>query len=132
VTFISEKRVKAVRKAKPCEGCRKVIQIGERAVRYVGIEDGFYSSLYHPECRRAEVKLNDIHDTRWDDEDWMRLDDMDWEDWPWLIAECPLVAVRLGITTAKYEEIRAERERVSAAWRKIDADRLAAKNGASA
>lgn len=111
MSFISQTTVKSVRKSKPCDGCRRMIQAGERAVRWVGTNDGFQTALYHPECRRAEIKLNDLHETHRHGDDWISLAEIGWDDWPWLIAVCPLVAVYMGVTTARFEKARDDHQR---------------------
>lgn len=101
MSFINETAVKAVRKRHRCEGCHKHIEIGEPAQRWAGMSDGvFFTTIYHPDCREAEVRLNDIAGWSGDGDDWCVLDDADRDDWPWLIEEFPAVAVRLGISNA--------------------------------
>lgn len=87
-----------------------MIAAGERAIRLVSNYDGFFTCLYHPECRRAEVMLNRMHRTRWNDpDDWYQLSDLETDDWPWLIANCPVVAVRMNATMLRYRERMDER-----------------------
>lgn len=109
--FYKETPIKAVRKARECIGCRRTIAVGEEALNCVGeAGDGFWSGTYHKGCREAEVALNDLHDIRHPDE-WNNLaDDMQWDDWPWLIEKHPTVAARMGITIERHNEI-AERHR---------------------
>lgn len=124
VSFYSERTIKSVRKARVCNGCGHRIEVGETALGCAGHYDGdFWAAAYHHDCRKAELGLNDLHDVRPGNE-WMNLgNDMDWEDWPWLIEEFPAVAERMKITTERFEEVQAERERVSRAWAEIDARR---------
>jgi len=116
VSFYNERPIKAIRKSRPCEGCNVRLETGEPALGCAGIGyDGFWAAAYHAECRAAEIALNLLHRTR--DYEWMNLSaDMEWEDWPWLIEKHPLVADRMGVTTAKFEAVRNERERVRLAW----------------
>jgi hypothetical protein len=127
VSFYSEKPIKAVRKARACHGCGRRIEVGEPAIGCAGHYDGeFWSGAYHGDCRKAEIELNDLHEVRHGDE-WMNLgDDMEWEDWPWLVAEFPGVASRMKITIERFNEVRDERERVRKAWSEIDAKNRAA------
>lgn len=124
MSFYSEKPVKSVRKARPCNGCGVRIEVGETGLGCAGHYDGqFWSALYHHDCRAAEIGLNDINGVR-DGDEWMNLgDDMGWEDWPWLIEAFPAVAERMNITTARFVEVEAEQERVRKAWAEIDAAR---------
>lgn len=124
MSFYRERPVKAVRKPRRCVACGTRIEVGQPALDCSGHYDGdFWSATYHVECRRAEEGLNKLHDTSWSDE-WMDLGDcMEWEDWPWLIEEHPVVADRMNITTARFEEVQAEQERVRAAWSEIDRKR---------
>lgn len=97
MTFATETNVKAVRKRHRCDGCGKRIEIGSPAVRWAGMTDGdFGAAIYHPDCRLAEIKLNDLLETQWGDE-WAALSEIDEEDWPWLIETFPAVAARMGI-----------------------------------
>lgn len=90
MSFVTEKAVKATRKRHVCSACNKWIEAGERAVSWAGTTDGDFSSAhFHPECRAAEIALNDLHDTRYSDE-WIGLGDADAEDYPWLKANHPL------------------------------------------
>lgn len=97
MSFGSETKVKAVRKQHSCEICDQPIFVGEPALRWAGKTDGdFYSVIYHPECREAEIAFNDHHGVSWDE--WMSLRyNRDSEDDAWLIASFPDVAKRLGV-----------------------------------
>lgn len=124
MSFYSEKTVKSVRKARACLGCGVRIEAGETALGCAGHDDGqFWSGIYHHDCREAEIGLNMLHDVYAGD-DWMNLgDDMEWEDWPWLIEKYPAVAARMKITTKRFEGVRDEQARVRKAWSEIDAQR---------
>lgn len=123
MSFYNERIVKAIRKARGCDGCGTKLQVGETALACSGIgEDGFWSATYHNECRKAEEGLNELHDVRFGDE-WMPLSYMEWDDWPWLIEKFPTVAARMKITTERFDEVQAEREATRKAWAAIDAKR---------
>lgn len=116
MSFYSEVPLKAIRKARPCDGCGVKIEVGEPALACAGKHDDFWSATYHNDCRAAELALNNIHGC-WGGDDWMNLgSDMDWDDWPWLIAEHPTVAARMNITTERFNEIEAEQARCRAAF----------------
>lgn len=124
MTFYNERLIKSIRKARPCHGCNKLLEAGQSALECAGVGyDGFWAAAYHTECRAAEVAINRLHRTR--DDEWISLFcDLEWEDWPWLIDEHPVVAERMKIDTAKFERVRDERERVRLAWAEIDRKRL--------
>lgn len=124
MSFYDERTIKSIRKARACEGCGTMIHVGESALGCAGRYDGaFWSATYHHECRKAEIALNELHEVRHGDE-WMNLgNDMEWEDWPWLIEDFPIVAARMKITTERFEEIQAERESVRKRWAEIVAAR---------
>lgn len=97
MSFINERRVKATRKAGRCEACRTDMPAGSAGARWAGLVNGdFESVLYHPECRAAEIELNDLLDYRSGDE-WWPLQEIDHESHAWLIAEHPIVAERMKI-----------------------------------
>lgn len=121
MSFVSEKVVKSVRKARHCDACSQMVEVGRPAVRWAGVQDGqFGHVLYHPECRAAEIALNKLHGTHLCHDDWMDLRDMDWEDWRWLVEEHPVVAARKGITLGQVEETEREQEECRKAWIEID------------
>jgi hypothetical protein len=103
VSFVEERAVKATRKRHVCTSCDKWIEPGEPAVNWAGVVDGEFSSAhFHPECRKAEVELNELHDWRFGD-DWLRLcDDAEPEDYPWLKAEHPLPYRRMLMTREQW------------------------------
>ena len=124
--FYSQTPINAIRKARQCDGCGRLVETGCSALKCAGVEDGqFWSATYHNDCRSAEIALNELHDIRFDDE-WMPLSDIDWEDYPWLIKGFPEVAARMNITLERFERIQREREETDRAWRAIDAKRHAA------
>lgn len=97
MSFATERVVKAVRKRHRCDGCRQHIEVGQPANRWAGMSDGeFAAVIYHPECREAEVALNDILGSH-GAEEWCVLSDIEDEDRPWLIEEFPIVAQRMGL-----------------------------------
>lgn len=97
MSFTNEYAVKAVRKRYRCDICPVHIEAGEPAVRWAGMSDGeFYSSVFHPDCREAEVAYNELCGPNWDE--WYRLDEMEDDSHEWLIAEYPAVAERFGLS----------------------------------
>jgi hypothetical protein len=99
VTFLSERIIKVTRRAHVCEGCGQTIPASDPAYNWRGVDDYFMSAYYHPDCREAEVKLNDLWDRNSDE--WMCLQDRDREDHAWILAEYPAVAERLNIQPEK-------------------------------
>lgn len=120
MSFVEERTIKAVRKARQCDACFQMLAVGEAAVRWAGITDGeFATAVFHPDCRAAEIAVNRLHGTYPDE--WMGLGrDLEWDDHQWLLDEYPTVAGRLGITQAKIDETAAERERCRIAWSKVN------------
>lgn len=117
MSFYSEKLVRSVRKARRCMGCCRTIEVGSSALECAGVWEGdFWSGTYHTDCRAAELALNKLHDLYADE--WMSLDDMERDDWPWLIEVFPAVAERKGITTERFNEAEAEQQRRRDAFRK--------------
>jgi len=104
--FVNEQRVGATRKDHQCAACRQIIPKGTAAQRWAGISDGqFNSAIFHEECREAEIVLNKMHDTVWDE--WLSLDDPAWleiDDLEFIIRNYPAVAER--ISAAKILEER--------------------------
>ena len=102
MSFFSEKTVKAVRKRRACVACSQWIEISESAVNWTGLVDGEFSSVYyHPECRDAEVALNDLIDYRLGD-DWLPLYEAERDNYPWLHREHPLTYKRLIMTREQW------------------------------
>lgn len=112
MSFYRESTVKAVRKARRCLGCGRMIAVGETALDVAGHWDGdFWSGSFHHECRAAEIALNNLHGPLRPDE-WINLSEIDWEDWEWLLAEHPIVAARKGVTAEKLREAEESRARL--------------------
>jgi len=105
MSFHSETKVKAVRKRHQCDGCSRLIEIGEPAIRWAGLTDGdFGTAIYHPECREAEVAYNrDVLDWLYSD-DWYPLHDIERESWAWLVEAHPVAAARLNIAVLQEGE----------------------------
>jgi hypothetical protein len=61
------------------------------------------------------MALNKLSGTDWDE--WVGLQDMETDDWPWLIEDFPAIAARMGITQARYDERIEERKRCAEIWR---------------
>lgn len=52
MTFQSERPIKAIRKARPCEHCGATIPVGAPALSLANFWDGqFNSATVHPDCR---------------------------------------------------------------------------------
>lgn len=112
MAFYRETPVKAVRKPRQCLGCRKIIKVGQPATDCAGQHEGdFWSGSFHPDCRDAEVALNELHRIHLYGE-WNALSEIEWDDWPWLIEKFPTVAERMGITTERFDKINAEWQRL--------------------
>lgn len=134
MAFATERTIKAVRKARKCCACSRIIEVGSPAVDWSGTSDGdFHAVSYHVECRDAEIALNRLHETQHDE--WIGLDDLEWEDWQYLLDEHPVVAQRLKITQRKIDVTVKEMAECSARWAEIarakDAERQAALVAAS-
>ena len=130
MSFFRETRIKAVRKARSCGGCGKVIEVGSEAVDLASHHEGdFWSDTYHVECRRAEMALNQEHQA----EEWIHLQEFDPEDdWEVLLEEHPIVAARLGITRERIDEIHETARRMREHWRREAEAREAARKAAIA
>lgn len=116
MTILAERLIKSVRKPRSCDGCCHIIARGDAAIYWVGLTDGEFGTLtYHPDCRVAEIALNHLKDSYYDE--WSSIADIEWDDWPWLIESHPTVAARRNITMARFAEIQAEQERCRAAFR---------------
>lgn len=127
MSFYRETRIKAVRKARSCGGCGHVIEVGSEAVDLAGHYDGdFWSATYHGECRAAEIALNGEHQA----EEWIPLQEFEWEDWEVLLEEHPIVAARLVITQERLDEAREHERRMREHWRREAEAREAARRGA--
>ena len=107
--FSVESYVKSTRKERRCGSCRYSIPIGSPALRISGVWEGeFYSQVIHPICRQAEIALNKLHGCYGDE--WISLRDMESDDLPWLLAEFPEIAARMGITAESVAHTAAEME----------------------
>jgi len=116
--FANERTVRAVRKARQCCACGLQIETGSPAVDWSGTSDGdFHAVSYHVECRAAEIALNKLNDTQWDE--WTGLDDMEWEDWQFILDDHPVVAARLKITQARIDKVEREQAACRAAWAEV-------------
>lgn len=115
MSFHSERTIKAIRKARQCDACSTMVEVGETAIGWAGVTDGdFGTCTYHPECRVAEIAINRLHGTRFDE--WMGLGEMEWDDHEWLLVKHPTVAARMRITAETVAENAREREECRIAW----------------
>ena len=97
MSFSREWSVKAVRKVHRCDCCGKPIEMGQAAIRWSGMTDGdFGSAIMHPDCRAAEIAMNELKDYRLGD-DWWPLREIESDDHEWLAEEYPVVAARMDI-----------------------------------
>jgi hypothetical protein len=97
VSFNSERIIKSTRKPHLCEGCGQTIPAGSTAQNWTGLTDGDFASVYyHPECREAEIMLNELAGT-WAGE-WISLQDRDPYYDAWILTDFPIVAERLNIS----------------------------------
>jgi hypothetical protein len=114
MSFFREIEIRSARRARPCGGCGKQIEIGEPALDLAGHYQGdFWSAAYHRECRAAEVDLNDQHQA----EEWIPLADCEADDWAYLLEEHPVAAARLGVTLERIEAERERERRAREGWR---------------
>ena len=96
MTFPSERTVKAVRKEHRCDACGMTITIGSPATRWSGLTDGdFGSTVYHPDCREAEIEFNRRAGGNADE--WYRLDNESRRELSWLWPNYPAVAARFRV-----------------------------------
>lgn len=112
MSFYSERHIKSVRKARQCCGCTSMLNVGDPALACSGrnYDNDFWDGAYHHDCRDAELALNKLHDTHWDE--WVSLAEIEWDDYPWLLADFPTVAARMNITQERYDNIAAEQARM--------------------
>ena len=100
--YYSETPVKSARKVHRCRGCPKDIEIGQPYLRCSGAWDGnFWAAKYHTECRRAEDDYNNKNRNYFTE--WYTIDEIDEEDWPWLLEKHQVVAARYGINQIKID-----------------------------
>lgn len=103
MSFSGEKTVKATRKRHQCCACLSMIEIGESAVNWAGMNDGDFNSVYyHPECRAAEIAYNHMIAV-WHADEWASLAEIESDDLIWLEAEHPAAfSRRRNIMTKKH------------------------------
>ena len=101
---LREETIKAVRKPHLCIACLKLVKVGKQAITWVGLSDGDFNAVYyHPECRKAEIAINDLYDYRFGDE-WIQLCDVDSEDYRFLKSEHPIAYKRLLMSREQYDK----------------------------
>ena len=109
MSFANERNVKAVRKEHVCDGCNRKIEIGQPATRWSGVVDGDFSiAIYHPDCRQAEVAMNDL--LGWQHlDDWYPLHEADANERDALRERFPAAIARLESRAALAQEQSHER-----------------------
>lgn len=113
MSFYRERSVRSTRKQKQCIGCLRIIPVGSYSLGVAGHWEGdFWSGAYHTECRAAEIALNSLHDVY--PGEWMGLNEIEWDDWDWLLTEHPIAAANMAITKEMYDEALASSERMRA------------------
>ena len=95
--FYNERLIKQTRLVHRCEECTRAILLGESCLYVAGVYEGGFSAFHaHVDCREASAAYYDLCDSYYDDErQWIH--EIDPECHPWLIAEFPAVAKRLGV-----------------------------------
>lgn len=94
--FSATRAIKKTRKPHRCEHCWKIIDPGSPAVKYSGVWQGDFSSVYmHDDCEKAGeayAKMTDLWGEEWT---WLhQLEEI--SDFQWLAEEYPAVAKRVG------------------------------------
>jgi hypothetical protein len=120
--FAQEYPITATRKEHFCRACSRRISKGFPVVKAVGVYAGeFYSYYYHTKCREAEIAWNDLAGFRNYYDDWKTFCfDLELDDWPFLMENYPIVALRLRITQHEYDQQMQEREECSRAfWQRL-------------
>lgn len=102
MSFFTERTIKATRKDHRCHGCTCVIPKGSESYYFSMTGDGgIWSGHYHPDCRKAEERLNDIVGWLYGD-DWLLLHEADTEERDVLRVEFPAVYARWDEAIAKH------------------------------
>jgi len=88
----------ACRKARTCDQCLRLIQIGQRYRKQVYVDGGLQTYRAHEDCDEAVARYIALAqiDLHWDDPPVLH-SDLCSEDYGWLLNEFPAVAYRFGI-----------------------------------
>lgn len=108
--FLGERTIRKTRKSHVCESCQSAIAPGSTAIYSTSVQDGQFFAWYnHAECRAAETAWNQWADHYADEYQWLwEIFEDGGEDVPWLAAEFPLVAGRMGIMLEGMERPAAQ------------------------
>lgn len=94
--FFGESTCRAIKQHR-CDSCQKPILVGEEYIRMAGKYEGeFWSGKNHPECRKAEIGLAQLHDLC-GGEDWLFLHNLEREDVEWVMEHHPEAYKRIEI-----------------------------------
>ena len=94
MSSILSDEIRTCRKAKTCDQCLKLINVGDRYRRQVHTFDGFCTYRAHEDCGRASSELHGLAGLR-SDESYI-LHEHGSDDKEFLIEKYPEVAARLG------------------------------------
>lgn len=110
--FINERIIKKTRKPHRCCACESNIPSGSEALYWSGKDgDAFIGVHYHPDCRAAEVAYNKMADTAFDE--WYSLNEIEPDDWRWLLEEHPAVADRMLINAERIAQHEDQQQRMA-------------------
>ena len=94
MSSILSDEIRTCRKAKTCDQCLKLINVGDRYRRQVHTFDGFCEYRAHEDCDKASVELHELAGLCSDES--YTLHEYGSEDKEFLIEKYPEVAARLG------------------------------------
>lgn len=102
-TIVLGDTTQVARKSYGCDQCPSKIEPGQRYRRQWGVWDGCACTYRaHVECDAAACALHALHDLQGDEGVYLP-SDIHEDDYPWLLAEHPVVAARLEIFSEKKE-----------------------------
>ena len=86
-------------KARTCDQCLQLIQIGQRYRKQVYSDGGLQTYWCHEDCDKAAAYYVEIADIRpaWGDDYPILYCDIEPDDYGWLMEKFPMVADRFGI-----------------------------------
>ena len=93
MSSILSDEIRTCRKAKTCDQCLKLINVGDRYRRQVHTFDGFCAYSAHEDCDRASSELHELAGLRSDES--YTLHEYGSDDKEFLIEKYPEVAARL-------------------------------------